>query len=128
MSDSESFRSSATGSIRRVLDSLLAVVENRLHLFAIEFKIEKCRVVELLVLAVCALFFGILAGILLAVTLVLLVAVEYRIYVIAGLCLVCAIAAIASLRRLRARLKEPPPFRESVAQLKKDREWFTTRK
>jgi len=128
MSDPESSGTTTTGAIRRVLDSVLAVIENRLQLLAVEFKLEKCRLIDLLVLTLCALFFGIVAVILLAVTLLLLVPVDYRTHVVAGMGLLCAIIAIASVARMRARLKQPPPFQETLTQLKKDREWFTAKK
>ncbi|MBN2505677.1 MAG: phage holin family protein [Verrucomicrobia bacterium] len=127
-SDPDSSRSPAVGSLRRVLDSVLAVAENRLELLATEFRLEKCRLIALLVLTVCAVFFGVLAVSLLAVTLVLLVPVAYRTHVVAGICLVCAVAALASVLQLRTRLRQPPPFRETLQQLKKDRQWFTARR
>lgn len=115
-------------TVRRFLDGLLATAENRLQLLIVEYTIEKHRLVDVLVLAAVGAFFGLMTVILFAVTLVLLVPADYRLHLIAGVCLLSALAAATAAYRLRSRLKSPPPFSETLAQLKKDREWFTTRK
>ncbi len=128
MSDEETKRTKVIESLRRLLDSLLAAIETRLELFGVEFKVEKYRLIELLFLTAVAVCFGMMAVVLFAITLVLLVPEEYRIHVVAGVCLVSAFGTLGSVLRLRARLKNPPPFADTLAQLKKDREWFTSKK
>ena len=128
MSDSGSTRSPLVDTMRRLIDGLLAAAEGRLQLLVVEYTLEKYRLLDLLLLAAMAAFFGIMTVIFFAVALLLLVPLDYRLHVVAAVCLISALVALAAAFRLRSRLKSPPPFGETIAQLKKDREWFTTRK
>lgn len=127
MSDPAPANPNLFGALRRLLGSLLATIENRLQLFAVEFKTEKYRLVELIVLTLLAVFFGLMAVVLFAITLVMLVPAEYQLHVVAGVGLLSALGALVTAWRVRARLKAAAPFNETLAQLQKDREWFSTK-
>lgn len=115
-------------SARRILDTGLAAVQNRLELFATELREEKCRLIEILVLASIAVFMGMMA-----VTFVTLTIVVYffreNALVAALICvsLFYLITGVVAGLGLKHRLtKGPIPFNDTLAELKKDRECLRT--
>jgi len=117
------------GSIRRVIDTGVDILQNRLELITVELQQEKCRVVELLILTSAVIFCGFMAVAFLTLTIAWLFSEEKRIYALAGLTLVYLIAAVASILALKGRLKNPPlPFSGTISELKKDRSWLQSRK
>jgi len=122
MSEGDSKPGRLLGSLRRVGDSFLALLQTRIQLFALEVQSEKLRCLDALlylglglVLAGAGLFFGATA---LAIYL-------WRLARYAGLLALTVVllaAAIMILWRLRERLrKEPLPFADTIAEFKKDR-------
>ena len=110
------------GSIRRILDTGLAAIQNRIELLAVELQEEKCRFLQLLALTALGLFLTMLALVVLTGAIVLLCEESCRGWVALGFGATYLIGAIAMFLRIRSRLnKDPLPFSESVAQLKKDR-------
>lgn len=111
------------GSIRRILDTVLATIQNRIELFAVELQEQTGRFLQLLFLAAMGLFLTMLALVVLTGAIVLLCEETWRGWVALGCGISYFVGAIAIFVRIRWRLnKEPLPFSESVAQLKKDRE------
>ena len=113
-------------SLRRLADTGLASLQNRVELFAIEFREEESHAIEVLVWGVVALLFGVLAMVLLTGTIILLFDPEVRVYAAGAFCFLYFLAAVAAVLGFKSRLRNrPAPFSETVNQMQKDREWLT---
>jgi uncharacterized membrane protein YqjE len=116
-------------SLRRLLDSGLGLVQNRLELFALEFREEKARVTFLLFWTAAAAVFGLMALLLITATIVMWVPPQTRIWVLLGFSLLYLFGMIGAVLGVRHHLKHrPPPFATTLAELKKDRQWLGSRK
>ena len=123
MSEPEQNPAGLFKSLRWLLDTTLAAVQNRLELFVVELKEEKCRVIEILIWASAAIVLSLMAVTTATFTIVFLVGVEVRVFVLAGFCLFYILAAVGAFYGLKKRLKEHPlPFADTLSQIKKDRE------
>ena len=111
------------GSLRRMAETGLAVVQNRLELLAVELREEKTRLVSIAVWSGAMVLLGFLALVAIMFTLTL-VFWEQRIAVMAGFCGFFIVATLVSFFMLRSKFKAPP-FAETISQLKKDREWLS---
>ena len=113
-------------SLRHLLDTGLAAVQNRLEIFVVELKEEKCHVIEILIWASAAIVLGLMAIATATFTIVLLFPERRtQVFVLAGFSLFYILAAVGAFRGLKKRLKDHPlPFAESISQIKKDREWL----
>jgi len=110
-------------SVRQLLDTGLAAVQNRLELFVVELKEEKCHVIQILIWASAVILLGLMAIATATFTIVFLVEESARVFVLAGFCLFYILAAVGAFLGLKKRLKDHAlPFGESIAQIKKDRE------
>ncbi len=122
MSEPDSPDKGLLASVRRVADSLLALAQNRVELFAIEFQSERLRLLDRLFWLVIALSLTVI-GMLLAAGTAALYLWQTEGY--AGLIILSVVfLAIGGvlLLRLRAKIrKSPPPFSETIAEFKKDR-------
>ncbi len=116
-------------SLRRLCASVLSLVQNRVELFAVEVQEQKVRLVRVLILAAVTVFLGNTALVVVTATIVVLAGDEARSAVLIGLSvfylLAVAIAALALRRELHSA---PPPFSDTVSELKKDCEWLKPRK
>jgi len=127
MSDSE-HRADLPAAIHRIVDSLLAIAQNRAQLFALELQIEKLRWTNT-GLWLCGV--AILAGTGFAIGTTALALYAWQFAGFAGLaglsgCFL-GLAAIAFLR-MRDRLRRsPPPFADTIEELRKDRTCLSTR-
>lgn len=129
MPESDTSPKGLLGSIRSMAVSLLALVENRVQLFAVELQLERLRFLETVLkfaLAVSLAMVGLLLG---TLTLALYV---WQVARYAGLVVMTLLflgAGAFLLWRLKESLRQSPtPFEQTLNQLKKDREWFTTKK
>src|SRR5436190_3909560 len=122
----ETYAPGIIGSVRRLAETGLAIVQNRLELIAVEFREEKGRVVGLLVWGGACVFMAFLAFTAIMLTLAVLFR-DQMLYVFGGFAAFFLIGTIASLILLRSKLKAPP-FGETISQLKKDRRWLKTGK
>ncbi len=114
-----------TGSIRRMMDSVLALAQNRFELFAVELQEEKIRAVELLLLAAAAIVLGILTLVAATATVVVLLWDSSPVLVLGIITLGYALGAALIIRKLREKLSAAvPPFSGTVEEFKKDREWL----
>jgi uncharacterized membrane protein YqjE len=127
MIDSPVYAPGIFGSVRRLADTSLAVVQNRLELIAVELGEEKTRLISVLVWGALLIFFAFMTIIALTATVVFLLW-EHAIYALAGFTALYLIGAVASMLIVKGKIKNPPPFGETIAQLKKDREWLKSRK
>lgn len=111
--------------LRHWADALVGVVQNRVELFALEFREERARGICLLLHISLAFFLGMMAVLALTVTFVLLVPEHLRVYaagVFGALYLAGALWAFSSLRaRLR---RDDHAFPETIREFKKDRDWL----
>ena len=128
MAETEPPASSLFASARRLLDTSLAAVQNRLELFAVELKEEKCRFVEILLWASAAILLGVMAVTMITFTIVFLFWDSARQLVLVGFCAVYLIGAAVAFLGLKKRLKDRPlPFADSLSEIKKDRECLQPR-
>ena len=128
MSDTTEAANGLFASLRRFLDTGLGAVHNRVELFAVELREERCRLMDLVLSAVAACFFAMLAWISVTATLVFIFK-EHALFALIGFSLLHILGAVASVVWLRKQIKHKSmPFAGSIAELKKDREWLQTRK
>jgi uncharacterized membrane protein YqjE len=122
MSEPEPSTTGPVSSLRRMADSLLALLETRLQLFAVELQCEKLRMMEWLLLLAVGGAVGFI-GLLLAVGALALYAwANWRYAGLVGLAVIFLAAAALLFWQLRARLRrQPVPFSDTLAEFKKDR-------
>jgi uncharacterized membrane protein YqjE len=113
------------GSFRRLGATAVGILQNRLELITIELKEEKSRAVSLGIAAAVAIFLGFMTVVSLMLT-VTFIYWDQRVAVMGGFCGVFLVGALISFFLLKSKLKTPP-FAETVAQLKKDRQWLQGR-
>ena len=126
MSAPEQTRPGVWSSLKRVLDGLLATVENRVELFCVELQEEKCRLIEAFLLAAGVAAFGMMSLTLITFTLVALFWDSARMAVLVTLCVVYLGVTIVLWRALQARLKGRAAFAGTLDELKKDRSCLGT--
>jgi uncharacterized membrane protein YqjE len=115
--------------LRRLAESILAVVENRLSLATVELNLEKYQAIEVLFWGAACFSLGFLAMLLLTFTVVVVFWESGRLTVLIGLTLVYLFGAAAAFFALKHRLKSwPTPFTETIAEIKKDRACLKARK
>jgi len=113
------------GSARRLADNALAAVQTRLELFALELREEKTSAIELLIWVCTALFFGMMAFIVLTATIILLFHDKWRLVAAGGFFVLYVAGALWAYMRLKVRLKnQNTPFADTINEFKKDREWL----
>ena len=128
MNESESPPAGIFASLRRILDTALSTVQNRVELFAVELQEEKSWLVSTLLWAAAMVFFCGLAIILVLATIISLAPVSWRPWVLAGGALVFVWLAINSIAGFRRSLRDKrPPLSDTVGELKKDIEWIRSR-
>lgn len=112
-------------SLRRLGRSGLAVLHNRVELFSVELEEQKVRLVRVLILAGAVIFLGNTALLTVSAAIVMLAGEKVREAVLIGLCVFYILATLAAFLALRKELRSaPPPFRDTMAELKKDTDWL----
>ncbi len=111
---------STAGTLRRLGETVLSILHNRLELLTLELKEEKHWAVETLVVAVLAASFAILSIVAVLVTIAFLVPAEARGWVMVGISLLMIAGVAACVLNLKARLNRPPVLADTLAELKKD--------
>lgn len=105
-----------------MLATLLSALHTRGELFVTELEEEKTRVVELLIWAMAAGFLGMMFLALFTGVIIFLFPHDLRIYAAIGFCVLYLAGAIFALLNLKALIKSgPPPFSDTINELKKDR-------
>jgi uncharacterized membrane protein YqjE len=125
MADTDSGAPSLPELLRKLVATGLAALRNRGELFLVELQEEKTRVIELCIW-VCALcFLGMMFLVVLTGIVIFVFPENKRIYVAAGFCGLYLLGAILAWLNLRALWKNSPlPFSDTLAEAKKDNEWF----
>ena len=109
------------GSVRRVADTCVSSIHNRVELFALELQEEKIRLVRLLLWTGAALFAAFLAITVITIAVVFLIPEEGRNIAISGFGLLYAIGAVVLALKLRNEIRNaPPPLADTLSELKKD--------
>src|ERR1051325_1929715 len=111
---------STVGALRRLSETFLSVLHNRLELLTLELKEEKHWAVVTLMLAVMAASFAVLSVVAILVTVAFLVPPDARPWVMLGICAVTVGALLFCGFSLKAKLKRPPMLNDTLAELKKD--------
>lgn len=127
MADSEQ-PSGVLASIRRMVETVLSTVQNRIELFATELQEEKCWLIATLLWAAAAVFFCGLAILSVVGTVIYLAPESARPWVFGGFSLLFLYLAINAVVGLRRSLRDkPPPLSDTIGELKKDIEWIRPR-
>jgi uncharacterized membrane protein YqjE len=108
-------------SLRRLLQTLLALAQNRLELLLVEAQEERLHFFETLLLAGTVIVLGAITVGTVVFTLVALCLAAGRFDLLVGLILVCLLATVVAFWRLHRRLKTWAPFSATLAELKKDK-------
>lgn len=115
--------------IRKAALTGLAALQNRGELFFAELQEEKNRAIESLIWAVAACFLGMMFILVLTATIIWLFPEDLRIYAAGGFCLIYLAGTVLTLLNLKALIKNSlPPFSDSIAEARKDREWLESLK
>ena len=108
-------------SVRRVADTCVSSVHNRVELFALELQEEKIRLVRLLLWTGAALFAAFLAITVITIAVVMLIPDDKQKIAISGFGLLYGIVAIIVALKLRSEVRNaPPPLNDTLSELKKD--------
>jgi uncharacterized membrane protein YqjE len=111
---------STAGTLRRLSETVLSILHNRLELLTLELKEEKYWAVGTLIVAVLAASFAILSIVAVLVTIAFLVPAEARGWVMIGISLLMIAGVVTCVLHLKARLNRPPVLADTLAELKKD--------
>lgn len=112
-------------SLRRILDSSLAILESRFELFATELQEEKLRLLEALLWALVGIVLGMLTLVMATATVVFLFWETSPLTALALGTLTYAAGTAWAFFALNNRLKAAPrPFADTIAEFDKDREWL----
>ena len=108
-------------SVKRLLNTALAGVENRIELFLVELREERFRIFEVLLLGCAAALLGFMALLTVTVTLVVVFWDSARVQVLVVLSAGYSVATIGILWRLKILLRNWSSFAATLSELKKDR-------
>lgn len=118
---SEAHPTGLFGLLKRLGDRAVGTVQNRLELFAIELKEEKCRIIQAILLVSAVIALGVTTLALLTFTVVILFWENGRVTALCGLSGLYILATVLALRSLRRLLTTGPAFEGTLEELKKDR-------
>ena len=129
MDDPESKVGGLLASVRRIRDSVLALIPTRLELASIELQEEKTRFLDLLLRAAAVIVLG-LMGLIVGTAWVVVLFWDYSPAMTLGIItIVYALGAFAFWSDLKKRLHTaPPPFADTLAEIKKDCECLQGKK
>jgi uncharacterized membrane protein YqjE len=113
-----------SGSLRRLSNTLLGIIQNRIELLAVEFQEEKCRLLEVFMLAAAAVALGLMALMLVTITVALLLPEPARVVALIVLCLLFIAGAVWAYWSLQRRLNDWSPFAGTMDEIKKDKAWL----
>ncbi|SRR5581483_5108690 len=129
MNNGDSKPPTLTELARKVAVTGFAALHNRGELLQIELQEEKNRVVELFIWAGAVCFLSMLFLLVLTATVILLFSAKYRVYVAGAFCLVYLAGAVLAFLNLKALIKSASlPLTDTMAEVKKDREWLESLK
>ena len=108
-------------AVRRLLNTALAGVENRIELFLVELREERFRVCDVLLLGCAGAMLGFMALLTVTVTLVVIFWDSARVQVLVALSASYSLATIGVFWRLKVVLRNWSSFSATLDELKKDR-------
>lgn len=117
---------STVGTLRRLGETLLSTLHNRLELLTLELKEEKYWLVATLMFAGFALTLGILSIVAIFVTVAFLVPENARAWVLLGICAACIGGLLFCVLGLMKKLKRRAPLADTLGEIKKDIECLKT--
>ena len=127
MSEPQSSPGGLFSSLKRLADGGLALAQTRLELFSVELQLEKCRLVEVLILAAIVVALGLMTLTMITLTLVFLCWENARMAVLILLSAGYLGGTFFAWRALNSRLKKSSAFEGTLGELKKDRSCLETR-
>lgn len=113
------------GTLRRLGETILTTLRNRIEIFGVELQEEKAWMLSTLIWAAAAIFLGGITVVLAIISIVWLTPEAARPWVLIGLTILFGFLsanAIASLRRQISA--KPVPFEATTTELKKDIQWI----
>ena len=114
-------------SARTLGDSLLATVQDRLELFALELQEEKFRLIQTFIWICAAVFTGMMAITFASLTLVYFFWESARLAVLGGLTVLYASALVALIFGFRRHVaRQPKPFAATLQEIGQDRTCIRT--
>lgn len=112
-------------SLRRLLDSVLGLIQRRLEVIALDLQAEKTRVLDLLVRAAAVIVLGLLALVAATATIVVALWDTSPVLVLAVVTVLYGAGATMLAWGIKRRLREgPKPFADTIEEFRKDRECF----
>jgi uncharacterized membrane protein YqjE len=108
-------------SVKRLVNTALAGVENRIELFLVELREARFQVFDVLLMGCAAAVLGFMAMLMVTVTLVVIFWDSARVPVLVVLSGCYSLATIGVLWRLKVRLRNWSSFSATLDELKKDR-------
>ena len=113
-------------SLRRLVDTSLATLQNRIELFAVELHEEKCRLIEVIILVAALVALATVTLALVTLTIVVLAWDNARLAALISLSVIYLGTTVFVGRSLLERLKSRRPLSATLDELKKDRECLKT--
>jgi len=115
-------------SLRRIGESLLGAMEDRIELFSVELQEEKAWLISTLIWCAATVFFGGLAILLVVGAIVYLAPEGARGWILVGFAAFFSFITVNAVTGLRRALRDkPPPFSDTIGELRKDIEWIRSR-
>jgi uncharacterized membrane protein YqjE len=111
-------------SLKRLLQTLVAIAGNRAELFAVEVREESARWLTALLLVAALAALGTLTLALITLTIVVLCWPDHQVAALVGLSVVYLAATAIVAARLWWRIHHWPTFSATIAELKKDKSWL----
>ena len=116
------------GTLRRLGDTLLSTLHNRVQLLGVELEEERAWLISTLIWTAAAVFLSGLTVVLVVITAVWLSPESARPWVLVGFTAIFTLLSVNSIACLRRQITtKPPPFAATGAELKKDIEWIRSR-
>ncbi len=115
--------------LRKVMRTGWDTIQNRGELFLVELQEEKNNAIELFIWAGAVCFLAVMFLVVLTATIILIFPDDLRVYAAGGFCVLYLAGAILALLNLKALVRTAAlPFSETVAEVRKDREWLDSLK
>ena len=113
------------GTLRRLGETILTTLRNRLELFGVELQEEKAWLISTLIWAGAAIFLGGLTVVLAVISIVWLTPEPARPWVLIGLTVLFAFLSAITIASLRRQISaKPASFEATTNELKKDIQWI----
>jgi uncharacterized membrane protein YqjE len=111
-------------TLSRMLKTLRDVVNNRVELFLVEWREERLRLMELLLLLLAGTVCALMALLMITFAIVAAFWDTHRVLVLALLTLFYAVVAAVAFGMLRSRMRRWRAFAATLEQIKKDQACF----